>query len=124
MGIKIKLKIPDELADVLNTLQKKLFEFNRDGLLKLVLYGSWATGRSEPNSDVDLLMQFQEVSDDLEEKVNDIIYEIMWEKNFNYFISPYILNGNTYNKLLKTGSTFLANIEDEGIILWENTEKK
>ncbi len=90
----------------------------------MVLYGSWATGRSEPNSDVDLLMQFQEVSDDLEEKVNDIIYEIMWEKNFNYFISSYILNGNTYNKLLKTGSTFLANIEDEGIILWENTEKK
>ena len=64
---------PEEKA-ALSELKQRLFE--RFEVLELVLYGSKATGRDAPDSDIDVMIKLEEYTPEVESAIDDIIFEV------------------------------------------------
>jgi predicted nucleotidyltransferase len=50
------VRIAESLKNLLSELQKELLTLYGERLVKLVLYGSYARGEANPNSDVDIMV--------------------------------------------------------------------
>jgi len=97
-------------------------EFERQlgsDLWLLVLYGSYARGEAQPDSDVDLFVVMRQASEAVYEKVRQVAYSVMWEADFAYVFSLYLTDVYHYQTLEQHGSSFLRNIQREGKILWK-----
>jgi predicted nucleotidyltransferase len=93
------------------------------GLLSVVLYGSVATGKARPESDIDLLILYDKEKIDLNkifpktaiEARETKEYKELFEKGIYAEVSPYIVAVEE----LRENPLILLDIMDEGIILYE-----
>ena len=59
--------------EILSFLQEKKVDFFSDyQLVKLGLFGSYATGNAKPNSDIDIIVEFKPHTEDLFEKKSNL----------------------------------------------------
>jgi predicted nucleotidyltransferase len=102
--------------------QKAVDEFVRIALEKyrnsidaIILFGSVAKGEAKEDSDIDILVIWKgnklEGWDVLEEVAVDILLE------YNQYISIKTLHPVEYTGMTKMGSSFIKNIEREGVVL-------
>ena len=86
-------------------------------LKKIILYGSYARGDYNKQSDVDIMiltnLSFEEI-EDYRDKISDIAYDI--ELDTGIILSPVIKNIETYNSKVNI-VPFYKNIQKEGVIL-------
>ena len=96
-----------------NEIQK----FVGERLKKIILYGSYARGDYNKNSDVDIMvltdLSFEEI-EEYRDKISDIAYDI--ELDTGIILSPIIKNIDKYNVRIKF-VPFYKNIQKEGIVL-------
>ncbi len=83
----------------------------------LVIFGSRARGQSSEDSDLDLLVLVDEKTPEIEKKLEDIAYAVMWDNDFKPIISLKVFSDLQYKNALNKELSFYRNIEHEGITL-------
>ena len=112
---KIPVKIQKAIEQLVNNT-KIVFG---DRAKKIILYGSYARGDFNNNSDIDIIILTDLNSEEMPEyqdKIWDYAYEI--ESKNNIIVSVLVKNLDRYNYLLEA-LPFYMNIQKEGVILNE-----
>ncbi len=115
----VTITLESTLQSQLAALQSKLAQALPDNLLLLTLYGSYARGEAQAGSDVDLLVVLKQARADDEALVRQLVYEAMWQMDFAYYVSLYLIDAAHYRRLERQGALLFKNIRDEGRILWQ-----
>lgn len=86
-------------------------------LKKVILYGSYARGDYNKQSDVDIMiltdLSFEEI-EEYRDRISDIAYDI--ELDTGIILSPVIKNIEKYNSRIRF-VPFYKNVEREGVVL-------
>lgn len=69
-SINLKQNEKDAVAELKNELQKR---FN---ILNFCIFGSKARGDASPESDIDIMIEVEDYTHEVESKIDDIVYEI------------------------------------------------
>ena len=104
----------EELNEIRDVILSEIEPF------QIVLFGSYATGKQNEDSDIDLMILIKEVIT-RKEKLN-ILFNI--EKRFlklKYDIDIILKNWNEFNKYKKYIGTVNYDVSREGKILWTKT---
>ena len=99
----------DEIKETLSTECKKL-----KNVRAIFIYGSFARGDNDENSDMDILVIAESDNNKIENIIRDIITRFLDKANLD--ISVY--SGNRFETLLEYGSLFLHHIRQEGILVY------
>jgi predicted nucleotidyltransferase len=84
---------------------------------RVILFGSRVLGHGGEDSDLDLLILVDRKTIELESKIEDIAYQVMWDHDFKPIISIKVFTESAYLNSLKEGFSFYEAIEREGITL-------
>lgn len=105
--------VNDEIQEFVKAIQKLL----GIRLKKVILYGSYARGDYNKQSDVDIMiltdLSFEEI-ENYRDKISDIAYDI--ELKTGIILSPVIKNIEKYNSKVNY-ILFYKNVEKEGVVL-------
>lgn len=114
-------KIPENINKI---IEKFIVEVNNilgDRVKKIILYGSYARGDFNKDSDIDIMILTDLTDDEIVEyrdKIWDYAYDIECENNFEIEISPLVKNIDKFNYWLEA-LPFYMNVQKEGVILSE-----
>ena len=109
--------MPDRIHNIVYQFSQELNKIIGKKLSKIIVYGSYARGDYNRNSDVDIMILIKMSNSDIkkiENQVYDLAFEI--EMNMGIDISPIIKNESEYEYWLDT-LPFYKNISDEGVLL-------
>lgn len=110
-------KIIQEFIDRVNKLLGKRVK-------KIILYGSYARGDYNENSDIDIMILTDLTNEEIieyRELVSNIAFDIEFDTNFEVMISPLVKNIEKFEYWLKA-LPFYMNVQREGVVL-SGTEK-
>ena len=114
----LMISIPENINTIINEFVKNIKDLLGDRVKKIILYGSYARGDYNENSDIDIMI-LTDLSDDeiikYRKKVRDFACDLEMENN--YMISPLLRNIRNYEKRVDI-VPFYNNIEKEGIVLY------
>jgi predicted nucleotidyltransferase len=105
-------EVMNGLKEILIEIKKQLMELYADQLKKVILYGSYARGEQNKDSDIDLaivlsgdIRPFKEI-----DRIVDKIYDI--ELEFNILFSIHPISEQKFNQ---GKNPFLFNVKEEGV---------
>ncbi|MEI6213274.1 MAG: nucleotidyltransferase domain-containing protein [Desulfuromonadales bacterium] len=81
----------------------------------VIMYGSRARGDADADSDLDLVALVDENSVILEQKLDDIVYNLMWDHDFKLIISLKVFSEQRFLAAAAKGYSYYRNIVREGI---------
>jgi len=84
-------------------------------LRRIIVFGSRSRGDAAEESDLDVIALVDEKSIDIERRLEDIVYQVMWDYDFKPIISLKVFSESQFNNALSKGSSFYRHIEKEGI---------
>ena len=113
MNRRVKLKSRDAAAleEFLQGLQSALGK----NLLEAKLFGSKATGRGQPDSDIDVLVVVNRNGAETEDRVLDIAFDV--NLKHDVYISPRVIDRSILSDPVWSITPFLRAIAKEGISL-------
>ena len=101
--------------EIISELKHRLTDDILTHLKKLIIFGSRARGEAAEDSDIDILAVVTEKSPDMEKKLDDIAYAVMWDYDFKPIISIKVTSESQFNEALAKGFSFYRHIEKEGV---------
>jgi predicted nucleotidyltransferase len=113
MAKRLKLKPKDAAA--IEEFVGRLRGALADNIVEVKLFGSKATGKDQPESDIDILVGVDKGGVDVEDEVLDIAFET--NLKHDVYISPRIIDRATLTDPVWRITPFLKSIEKEGISL-------
>lgn len=114
--------IPENINQILQEFINGVQEILGKNLKKIILYGSYARGDYNDNSDVDIMILTSLKDRALEEyryKIYDYSYDIEEKNNFHIQLSPLVKNIDRFNYWLEA-MPFYMNVQKEGVVLSES----
>lgn len=109
--------MPNKIEPIINEFIQEISKVLKNSLKKVILYGSYARGDYNENSDIDIMI-LTDLNDDeieqLKEKIVDIAFEL--ELKTGIVISPIIRNIEKFEKRTNI-IPFYMNVKREGVIL-------
>lgn len=111
---KIRSTLLWELKSILREVKLELKKLYKDDLIDLILYGSYARGDYNENSDIDLLVVLKSIETVGKEtdKIVDAIYDI--NLKYNTLISIVPVSQDDYKNI---NSPLLLNVRQEGVLI-------
>jgi uncharacterized protein (DUF433 family) len=111
---KIKATLLWELKTILSEVKQELKKLYKDGLVDIILYGSYARGDYNENSDIDLLVVLKSIETAGKEtdKIVDAIYDISLKYNTLISVVPV-----TFKDYKNINSPLLLNVRQEGVLV-------
>lgn len=109
--------MPNNIKKTLNDFIRQVKELLGDRVKKIILYGSYARGDFNKNSDIDIMILTdlnEKEIEDYRDKISDIVFEIELDKEI--YISPIIKNVDKYNARINV-IPFYMNVQKEGVEL-------
>jgi predicted nucleotidyltransferase len=103
--------------DLVQALKKRLTAVAGDGLQAIIVYGSRAWGRPEPDSDLDVAVLVQDRTPQLEEALLEAAYQVMWDYDFTPLISLQVFDAGSFATYQEQGFSFYQKVAEEGIVL-------
>ncbi len=108
---------------MLNSNDKALIlEFKRkipQGILihlkKLIVFGSRVKGNALEDSDLDVIALVDDKNPAIENELDDIAYQVMWDHDFSPIISLKIFTEQQFYKAVQKGFSFYQHIDRDGI---------
>ncbi len=114
-------KIPNDIKNIIEDFTNKVSILLGSHLKQIILYGSYARGDFNKDSDIDIMI-LTDLSDneiiEYRNKIYDVAYDIEFENDFDITISPLIKNIEKFNYWLQA-LPFYMNVQKEGVILNE-----
>jgi excisionase family DNA binding protein len=90
----------------------------REKIIAAILFGSYARGNYDENSDIDLLVIVKENTEELQSRLSEISSIAMEATDFEEFLSPVRMSLAHWIELGEQKSPLYDEIQEEGIILW------
>lgn len=109
--------MPDRENKEIKKFISKIQNLLKNRLKKVILYGSYARGDFNKNSDIDIMILTDlndEEIEDYRDKISDIAYDI--ELDTGIILSPVIKNIEKYNMRIAF-IPFYKNVQKEGVVL-------
>jgi len=100
-----KKKSIENKEEVINLLKRNLVSIKNFGIRKIGLFGSIARGDSKPESDIDILIEFEEDSEKFSNLINLYFFlqellgrkvELVTTRGISPYIAPHILREVEY----------------------------
>lgn len=113
--IKVGDDMPNSIRSIVYGFSVNLRELLGNELSKVILYGSYARGDFEENSDVDVMILVKSSAEDIErieEPIFDLAFDI--EMKYGIHISPIIKNEDQFEYWVDV-VPFYRNVRDEGV---------
>lgn len=107
--------MPDKISTLLGDYRKALTEIFGEYSIRIILYGSYARGDFNQNSDIDIMILADVRPEEISyyaDKVYDITYD--FEVEYRIEINPSIQNRQIYEQWKKV-YPFFINIEKDGV---------
>jgi predicted nucleotidyltransferase len=82
---------------------------------QMIMYGSRARGDAGQDSDLDLVALVDENSAELENGLDEIAYNLMWDHDFKPIISLKVFTEERFRTSAAKGFSYYRTIEREGI---------
>lgn len=84
-------------------------------LKQLIVYGSRARGEAAEDSDLDVIAIVDEKNSEIEKRLEDITYQVMWDHDFKPIISLKVIAQSQFFDALNKGFSFYKYVEREGV---------
>jgi len=84
-------------------------------LRKLIVFGSRVKREATEDSDLDIIVLVDEKTSEIEKKLEDIAYQVMWDHDFKPMISLKVVEESQYYNALNKGFSFYRHVEKEGV---------
>lgn len=107
------------LPDIVLEVRDSLVDHLGDGIALVILYGSEARGEAHQDSDVDLMVVTRGNDQQLSDAVRDVIYSVMWRRNFDRLVSVYVVSQGDYEAQVRRGWSFITSVRRDGVVLWK-----
>lgn len=107
----MKNEIKEILKEVVERLKKDYDP------LKIILYGSYAYGNPTADSDIDLLILKSTNKRRVDRFVE--VKKVIYNPNRKISLSPLVYDPQELEERLKIGDTFIKEILDKGVVLYE-----
>ena len=102
---------------ILNKIKSMISPDLKEKIKMLVVFGSRAKGEETEDSDLDILAVVDEKSKELEQRLDDIMYQVMWDNDFKPIISFKVFSHDKFMKALQEGYSFYKRVNSEGVSL-------
>lgn len=115
-------KMPQRIENIINEFISWVNNILGKRAKKIILYGSYARGDYNKNSDIDIMILTDLNDDEIIEyrsKIWDYAYDIEFDNNFDITLSPLVKNIDKFNYWLEA-LPFYTNVQKEGVILSES----
>ena len=112
-------KKPAKIEKAIQEFVSKVNKLLGDRVKKIVLYGSYARGDYNKESDIDIMILTDLTNEEIikfRRKISDIAYDIEEANDFDIYISPLLKNLERFNYWLEA-LPFYMNVQKEGVIL-------
>ncbi len=111
---KIRATLLWELKTILSEVKNEIIKLYKENLVDIILYGSYARGDYNENSDIDLLVVLKSIETAGKEtdKIVDAIYDI--NLKYNTLISVVPVSYDDYKSI---NSPLLLNVRQEGVLV-------
>lgn len=86
-------------------------------ITNIILFGSKARGDSHECSDIDLLVVVDSEDRRVKSEILNLSWQAMYDNDFRAFISPVIFLKEEYEQYRRWNSSFLCNVDKEGVKL-------
>jgi uncharacterized protein len=110
---RVKLKSKDAVA--LEEFLRRLRAVLGKNLLEAKLFGSKATGRDQPDSDIDVLVVVKKNGVEVEDRILDIAFDV--NLNHEVYISPRVIARSIISDPVWSITPFLRAVAKDGILL-------
>lgn len=84
-------------------------------LKRIIVFGSRARGETKEESDIDVIALVDKKTSEIERKLEDVAYQVMWDHDFKPIISLKVFTESRFNSAIKRGFSFYENVQKEGI---------
>ena len=84
---------------------------------KIIVFGSRVKGQQLEDSDLDIVALIDQKNSVLEKKMEDIIYQVMWDYDFKPIISIKIFVEKQFQERFKRGFSFYKHVVNEGLAI-------
>ena len=120
-------KIPNNIKKVIEEFTEKTTQLIGNHLKKIILYGSYARGDFNKNSDIDIMILTDFTDKEIVEyrsKIVHIAYDIEYDNDFDITIFQLVKNVDKYNERINV-IPFYINVKEEGVIIsgWRDNSK-
>jgi predicted nucleotidyltransferase len=89
----------------------------KSNLKRLIVFGSRVKGESTDDSDLDVIALVSKKTPEVEKKLDDIVYQVMWDNDFKPIISLKVFEESQFFDALNKGFSFYRHVENEGVAL-------
>lgn len=104
-----------ELSNLLQEIKKEVFLILNDSVIELKLYGSYARGDYDDDSDLDICLIYDEANvKDIDDLISEI--SVKYQLKYGIMVNIYDISVSYYNKY-KNISPLIKNIEREGVAI-------
>ena len=112
--------IPNRVNNIIQEFTSKINELLGNRIKKIILYGSYARGDFNNNSDIDIMI-LTDLTEIIEyrDKISDIAFDIEFDNEFDIMLSPLVKNIDKFNYWLQA-LPFYMNVQREGVALNES----
>ena len=113
------MQIPNKTKNLIEEFTSKVYELLGNRIKKIILYGSYARGDFNDDSDIDIMILTNLEDNEIIEyrdKISDIAFDIEFDNNFEVMFSPLVKNIDKFNYWLQA-LPFYMNIQKEGVVL-------
>ena len=107
--------LPPGLRDALAAYRRRLEERFGDALLELRLFGSYATGRADEESAVDVFVVLRQAGRAERRDAIDLATDVMLETDFH--VSPTVMDASTHRLHRRQERPLVMDVEREGIAI-------
>lgn len=103
--------------DIVSEFKRRLPADVLSHLKKLIAFGSRAKGEGTEDSDLDLIALVDEKTEEIENKLDDAAYKVMWDHDFKPIVSLKVFAESKFKSAVEKGLSFYKNVEKEGVSL-------
>ncbi len=101
--------------ELITEFKKRLSSELGNHLRRIIVFGSRARGDEADESDLDIVALVDEKSKDIERRLEDIVYQVMWDYDFKPIISLKVFSESQFNNALSKGFSFYRHVQQEGV---------
>jgi len=102
---------------LIEELKRRLPEDIAPHVRRMILYGSRARGDAPEDSDLDLVALVDVKTPELEQVLDDLTYNLMWDHDFKPVISLKVFCEEKFVSAVDKGLSFYRHVQQEGIVI-------
>ncbi len=84
-------------------------------LRQIIVFGSRVKGEAKEDSDIDVIALVDKKTPEIERRLEDVAYQVMWDHDFKPIISLKVFAESQFNNAIKKGFSFYKHVQKEGV---------